>query len=65
MKRAQSPGSPERANVPWSFDDEAILRRMWADGSTDDDIAGKLGRSRSAVASRRAVLGIGKKCRTT
>jgi hypothetical protein len=41
---------------PWTCDDDDALTREVADGTAIDEIAGKIGRTRSAIRSRAYVL---------
>jgi hypothetical protein len=47
-----------KIEIPWSHEDIATLRKLWADGKTFTEIAHALGRTRSMIAGKRSRLNL-------
>src|SRR5205085_2106926 len=57
LKRAET-GRKGRGTRPWSVQDDETIRRLFATGASDDDMAMALGRTRGSIAQRRSALGL-------
>lgn len=58
LNKKQKKNMPENAGKPWSEEDEALLKEMYADGATKSEICRALKRTVTGVAARLVRMGV-------